>query len=256
MKVKDMQYEFQMHMNQFKEPLQLDSDDVLYWLNKAQEEFVINRYTGRNLFRKAFEQSQQVIDDVRNLVVKNKEIDTNYLGEEHTATKGFYTDYAELPENQLYLVSQRSEIAYNRDGIDFEVNNDKRDPVGEYDTKTVFNRYSQSDDIFTLLSDPFNTTKTSSPLTDISDKGITIYTDKTFLAKKIIINYIRKAKKLSLTTNDSEYTTEPELAEHTHKEIIQLAVDLFLNNTRELKQRLQRETPTADQEQQIEEDNE
>jgi len=253
MNVNRMQYEFGMQMNQFSEPLALASDDILYWLNKAQEMFVISRYNGNNLVGKAFEQSQQLIDDLRVLLVKDEHLDVRYLGNSLSAIDEFHADYAEFPDNQLFLINQKSEVSYHFPEISYSTASDKRVADSTHRNMVVSNRYSQSDDVFKLLSDPFNKTKSTSPLTDISEKGITIYTDKTFLVKDVIITYIRRAKELSLTEDNNSYTTVCELPQHTHKEIIQLAVDLFLQNTRELKQRLQRETPTADKQQNVEE---
>ena len=249
MNTQQFQYEFGIHMNQFDSALQLSSDDIFYWLNKAQETFVISRYNGNNLLKKGFEQSQQVIDDIRVLLVKDKSIGAEYLGGSEYSLDKFFAYFGEFPDNHLFLINNRTKVAYNFPELQI-VNGQ---PVAPYKEKVVGNRFSQSDDIFKLLSDPFNTTKPTSPLTDISEKGITVYTDKTFLAKDIIISYIRKPKYLTLTVNDNTQTTQCELPSHTYKEIIQLAVDLFLQNTRELKQRLQRETPTADKQQNIEE---
>ena len=261
MNVREMQYEFGIQMNQFAEPLALTSDDILYWLNKAQEHFVITRYNAHNQLGKGFEQSQQLVDDLKTIYVKDVNLPVYYAGGFEHAIDGFYTDYAQFKDDHLFLINQRSKIAYKHPNIEFTIVTLAQGNVYRIQSegqgakiKVVSNRFSQSDDIFTLLNDPFNTTKASSPLTDVSDKGITIYTDKTFLVRDVIISYIRRPKELSLEEEEANYTTtECELPKHTHKEIIQLAVDLFLQNTRELKQRLQRETPTADKQQNVEE---
>lgn len=259
MNVKQMQYEFGMQMNQFAEPLVLSSDDILYWLNKAQEHFVISRYNASNHLRKGFEQSQQLVDDLKTVFKKDKLLEVHFLGESRYSLENFYAEYAQFEDDHLFLINQRSEIAYNYPSVEYELlelasSKTKRQAVGSYVTKVVSNRFSQSDDIFTLLNDPFNTTKASSPITDVSELGITVYTDKTFLVKNVIVSYIKRPKELSLGEEGINTTNECELPKHTHKEIIQLAVDMFLQNTRELKQRLQRETPTADKQQNIEED--
>ena len=260
MDTREMQEEFGIQMNQLNEPLALSSKDIFYWLNKAQEHFVITRYNGMNLTGRGFEQSQQVIDDLKTLVKKNHYISCFY--DDSFSFMDFKADYAEFPANMMFLLSDRSRIAYHFPFISFTYDGspsgsgaNPRSPQQPYIEIVVKNRYSQSDDIFKMLEDPFNTTKVLSPLCDISDRGITVYTDSTFVVNNVIINYIRRPKRLTLVSHSAEETDTCELPPHTHKEIIQLAVDLFLQNTRELKQRLQRETPTADKQQNIE-DNE
>lgn len=248
MNIREMQYRFGIQMNQLNEALELHSDDIQYWLNKAQLELVKQKFNGFNQLRRGFEQSQQRIDDLKKLLVKDEVVSTEYA-EDSNSPSGFYVDRAEIPEDNLFLISSRSAIKYKLPEIEFTVSSNKRETADSND-KTVHNKYVQSDDIYTLLEDPFNTTKPANPLIDISEDYINVYTDKSFIVDKVIINYLRLPTEMNIKDDVS-----CELDEHLHDEIIQRGVDLFLQNTRELKQRLQRETPTADK-QQIEEDDE
>ena len=238
-----MQRAFGQQLNQFGEALQLHSSDIEYWLNKGQLELVKRKYNGLNQERKGFEQSQQRIDDLRALLVKDHEEDTTFNESAHAPT-GFYVDSATIPDDNLFIISHRSQITYNYPEINYEVTSNKRNPIGG-NNKIVFNRTSQSDDVYKLLYDPFNTTKPSKPLADINRDQINIYTNKTFLVTKVIFNYLKRPRLIHIKNNVS-----CELERHLHDEVIQIAADLFLQNTRELKQRLQRETPVSNQERQ------
>tara|TARA_R110002020_G_scaffold165581_2_gene353084 strand:+ start:17207 stop:18358 length:1152 start_codon:yes stop_codon:yes gene_type:complete len=91
-------------------------------------------------------------------------------------------------------------------------------------TKTqVFNKFSQLDDVYRLLEDPFNTTTESSPLTTIRDNYIDIYTSAIFIIDSVKITYIRKPLSISLPLG---YNCE--LPEHTHQEIVAMAVSSIL----------------------------
>ena len=90
----------------------------------------------------------------------------------------------------------------------------------KYTTSSV-NRYSQLDDIYTLLKDPFNKTKHTSPLTTIVGRSIDVYTDETFYVPKIKITYIKRPRRISNTTGS---TVACELAEHTHQEVVDMAI--------------------------------
>ena len=105
---------------------------------------------------------------------------------------------------------------------------------------TTLCKFVQNDDIFTVLKDPFNTTKLTSPIysmsgfsgtyTDEQDNEITlsvpqieIYTDSTFFVDTVHIRYIR-------TPNDIAEDQDCQLANHTHQEIVNMAVDLLLES--------------------------
>jgi len=85
------------------------------------------------------------------------------------------------------------------------------------------NKYVQHDDIFTLLNDPFNSTKPSSPLTTIRNNQIDIYTSDIFIIEKVKITYIRKPQKISLSLGLS-----CELPEHNHQEVVDMTVSSIL----------------------------
>ena len=105
---------------------------------------------------------------------------------------------------------------------------------------TTLCKFVQNDDIFTVLKDPFNTTKLTSPIysmsgfsgtyTDGQGEEITlsvpqieIYTDSTFFVDTVHIRYIR-------TPNDIAEDQDCQLANHTHQEIVNMAVDLLLES--------------------------
>lgn len=234
----EMQRAFGIEINQFSDALIPDSVDIFYWLNKSQLEFIMNNLSGRNQDRAAFEQNQQLYDHFRPLVTKNHVIQAQYVSS-GSAIEGFFVDRLALPEDYMYLISSRSAVKYNKNGIVFAIDQGKRVPADEFQNPQVFihpNRVSQSDDIYQLLNDPFNKTSYASPLTDLHNKHIDIYTDDTFIVDSGLINYIRKPASIARGTTC-------ELADYLHPKIVEGAVSLFLNNTRNLKERLQREAP-------------
>ena len=85
------------------------------------------------------------------------------------------------------------------------------------------NKFIQHDDIFTLLNDPFNSTKPSGPLTTIRNNEIDIYTSDIFIIESVKITYIRKPHKISLSLGLS-----CELPEHNHQEVVDMTVSSIL----------------------------
>tara|TARA_A100001201_G_scaffold61059_2_gene58299 strand:- start:20 stop:1165 length:1146 start_codon:yes stop_codon:yes gene_type:complete len=90
-------------------------------------------------------------------------------------------------------------------------------------TNTVSNTFVQHDDVFTLLHDPFNTTKKTDPLTTIRGNNIDIYTNDIFIIDAVKITYIRNPKKISLSLG-----IDCELPDHTHQTIVDMAVSSIL----------------------------
>ena len=93
----------------------------------------------------------------------------------------------------------------------------------DINTNTVGNTFVQHDDIFTLLNDPFNTTKHTDPLTTIRGNNIDIYTNAIFIIDAVKITYIRNPKKISLSLG-----IDCELPEHTHQTVVDMTVSSIL----------------------------
>tara|TARA_R100000544_G_scaffold36543_1_gene25065 strand:- start:648 stop:1844 length:1197 start_codon:yes stop_codon:yes gene_type:complete len=123
----------------------------------------------------------------------------------YTSTSGNKTAHAQYTDNSLGTKRKANE----------QTNGAKR--------KYTFNKFVQQDDIFKLLSDPFNTTKPSSPLTTIRGEYIDIYTSDIFIIDRVKITYIRKPREISLSLGIS-----CELPEHTHQEIVDRTVSSIL----------------------------
>jgi hypothetical protein len=98
-----------------------------------------------------------------------------------------------------------------------------RVPIGPCTKDQVLNRFSQQDDIFKLLEDPFNTTSHKEPLTTIRGGNIDIYTSAIFITEAIKITYLRKPLPISISLGSS-----CELPEHTHEEIVSMAASSIL----------------------------
>jgi hypothetical protein len=88
---------------------------------------------------------------------------------------------------------------------------------------TVLNRFSQQDDIYRLLDDPFNVTYKDEPLTTIRDRSIDVYSSALFIIESIKITYLRKPLNISLSLG-----SDCELPTHTHNEIVAMAASAIL----------------------------
>lgn len=102
--------------------------------------------------------------------------------------------------------------------VTYRVENQSTDP-----SKREPCSYSQHDDLMTLLSDPFNTTKNTKPLYTIQENFVDIYADNTFFSKFVELKYIRRPKRMN-----KALSIGCELPEHTHQEIVEMGVKSIL----------------------------
>lgn len=83
--------------------------------------------------------------------------------------------------------------------------------------------FAQSDDIPTIMKDPFSKTSFDFIPYSIKENFIDVYSDNTFIVPKVHIVYIRKPKAISITAGIG-----CELAEHTHQEIVEMTIKSIL----------------------------
>jgi len=213
----EMQRNFLSELGLSENTERVPSNEIFYFLNKSQDQFV------KDLYRQGFELDQAISDRLRVFLVKDKVLQTIFAGE-YSGIDNFVVDYIELPDNYLHLISQRSKTHYNPQGIEYTLVNNSRVENNAIKSGIHFNRYSQSDDIYQLLSDPFNKTKHDKPISDINNNKLNIYTDDTFIVSDVIINYLRQPKEISLEQSC-------EIPKTFHEEIIEQAVGLFARSS-------------------------
>jgi hypothetical protein len=106
-------------------------------------------------------------------------------------------------------------------------NNLVREPRDStYTEDMVLNKFSQQDDIFRLLDDPFNSTTHTSPLTTIRGNFIDIYSNAIFITSSAKITYLRNPQPINLSLG-----IDCELPDHTHEEIIAMAASSILEES-------------------------
>tara|TARA_R100001591_G_scaffold117857_1_gene138408 strand:+ start:1682 stop:2884 length:1203 start_codon:yes stop_codon:yes gene_type:complete len=84
-------------------------------------------------------------------------------------------------------------------------------------------KFSQQDDIYALLDDPFNSTSERGILYTVQETFLDLYTNASFMPNSVQIKYIRKPAQMS-----KRFGVGCELPEHTHHEIVEMAVKSIL----------------------------
>lgn len=267
MDIQEMHIDFDLELDKTSnlESPAFEPEEKDAWLNKAIRKFVKTRYSGINIKRESFEQTQKRIDDLRTLIreeeldcivggsKKNSYIaDLDDLFDEYWFTVGeevligflSLSDTAEivtsgsLKQNSVYFVVN-DDIIYDTDTID----------VGSYFIATAETDYTGDGDVIEMTSSLQGVTEITSdtyrshidnpysyhilhyeeakPLRLFIDNLVELITDGSYGVLKY---YIRYLKAPAVVDSVSVVEVDCDLPEHTHDEIVKLAVSMALEN--------------------------
>lgn len=215
MNIKEMHYDFKQKLNKIdsQQYRNLRIPEIDWKLNEACEIFIKNIAEPRINNHLGFEVNQRTIDDIRTLVVNDKELSCSIIN-----PKSYISN---LPNDYLFYVSSEVNISKNN------CNN----IIARCKIKQHDDTHEQS---------PFD--KSSFEWREVNirfyEKGIKIFTDETFVINSLILNYIKKHPYLH---NAEDYPTGiynlPSgiiltgiqnciLPEQTHREIVDIAVSI------------------------------
>jgi hypothetical protein len=227
MTVREMQRAFELRFGQLDkvsdETLRrLDSTDIEMYLNLSQDRFISQRFAGNNVYQASFEESQKRIEDLRSLVKYSPEIFVASPTPEQNPTsipnsKYFQTN---IPTDYLFFVNCTANItrATINGGVAFNIG-----------TKLIKNV-----EVNQFIASPYNKPIIREPLVLlIENNGILLIYESGDTLTSIRLTYLRKAKKMTSQTIAGEfvsYVNTCELPEHTHSEIVNLAVAMAYEN--------------------------
>lgn len=196
----------------------LSSDTIFSFINEAIDKFYKTRYSGINAKSEGFEQSQKRIDDLRNL------IKTASFTEEIINNGNIYT--IELPEDYVLMLGDVAGILPTEGNEQcWEIDEEGDYVVKRADTieATIENIDRQLNN---SLSEHLLKYCTARPLKLIQGNQVMLYTDGKYSVANYQITYLSKPLFLdSSNISNTEYTSLPE---HTHMEIVKMAVQLYL----------------------------
>lgn len=188
--------------------------EIDYWLNRAIREFVKTRYSGINPKRDSFEQTQKRIEDLRTLV-REVTVPCTIIG----ATKA----------NGYVLTSGFSNVVFTSDpywlslGEEVELMLPGSIRLISGVTEVTADEYkAEMDNPYSTYILHYNKAK---PLRLFYNNTIEFITDGTYSVLNAIIRYIKKPQTVSYNTS-----TNCDLPEITHDEIVSLSVRLALEN--------------------------
>jgi hypothetical protein len=212
---REMQIAFDMQLQlvsaDFKVLQKPDSYTIFYFLNDAQLMMVKALYTGLNDEAIGFEQTQKRIDDLKTLV--KEVIITAISGSPLTVKDNCYL--VDLPTDYLFRVGEEVNISFtNLDGNAI--------------TKRVGVTQSTADTYLNSLENPYGEHKLhydeAKPLRLFKDTYVELISDGTYVIDNYILRYIKNPSEIKIEGEDCE------LPEHLHLQLVDKAVNLFLES--------------------------
>lgn len=224
MDVKSLHYSFKLAMDRLDKASSEDFNaaEIDWLLNQAQLTFIKQRFNAdSNSKRRGFEASQKRIDDLSSLLIKYPlQSDITPINHDGVYEIPLVTPY--LSYDYLHLASARAVVGLN--GCNYE----------------LFLKFAQSDDLGTILQDPFNKASLESLPYNIgkstvgNSSSMYIYPGSSTVIS-VKPEYIRYPNRVSLGTYSYiDGVTYPqqtlETPEHTHEEIVDLACQIAALN--------------------------
>lgn len=187
-------------------------EEIYIFLNEAQERYIKTHYGLNNIYQKSFEASQKRTDDLSNLVVTR-----------FTAINlvSYEVNTYEAKLDTLYT-NEAMDIA-STDTYMFFIRGRARHNSVTCGTMYINPFMSEQDDLENAKLDPFKRPDLENSLSYFEHGNIYIITDGTYTIDKYKLTFIRRPLAISASQNC-------ELKAHTHKEIVQLAVQIALEN--------------------------
>lgn len=225
MTVQDMHYEFKVKLNKIASGNypNLLIPEIDWYLNEAQEIFIKQRYGVTNNKKGGFETSQKRIDDLRELVQTN----TAPAALEILPDLGMTQAYGSVVPNDYMFLVRAKAIATK----------------GSCSERFLTCIQSQHDDLNNILTDPFYSPSfewAETPLIFKKTGGgndLITFSDGTFTISNIVLDYIKIPQRIQFPSGVGGNYQLPdgsavnadancELAQHTHHEIVDIAVML------------------------------
>jgi hypothetical protein len=190
------------------------TEEVDIYINRAINQFIKKTFDLQRKDGQEFEDSQKATDDLRSIHVRMLELLT------YTYNPVFMAREYQLPENYMYLTQDYT-----------KTNHCTNRPF-------VPNRLTRTENLHKVLDNPYETTHPNSPISNLFGNTLIVYSLGKFDIQNVWIDYIRKPAvvKLALDVQEdlSSYnpslSVECDLPEHTHDEIVDIAVDMIVGD--------------------------
>ena len=183
-------------------------EEIDLLLNNAQDIFVKQRYGVTNTKKQGLEETQKRREDLKALV-------RNAILIPQPNTTGnidVNAQFVNLPSDHWFIIEERCKITYK---------NCNNESVSD----RVYIKAINHDDFNDSISNPFQKPNLEKVLRLMENGRVELIHDPLAIINEYHLRYIKEPLRVNITNNVSF-----ELSNHTHTEIISIAVDLALEN--------------------------
>lgn len=180
-------------------------EEIDFWLNRAQERYVKQRlHPISDPKRLGFSKTTKRLDDLRMLVT------VDYTDGVNPNDQVDFIDF-DLPVDYMHLINARVTAHANFCGQQVDTDDSEV-------TRDI--RIVEQDKAYASQQNPFAKTTLDYPMAIVYDEEVRVFQDRErFILKTLTVDYIRVPVLINLSSS-----IDCELAEHTHHEIVDLAV--------------------------------
>jgi len=191
-----------------------EPEEVDLWLNKAQDKFVKTRYS-HDVKRETFEETQKRTDDLREVIFDTTLIPSGT--QVPVKPNGVLFDLPTGNQGNIpvywFAINEECEVQWTNCSGNAVIERKGVKPI-------------QHDDYNKIIGDPFNKPTKNKIVRLMHGGHVELIGDGTYTINRYHLRYIRRPEQINLANND-----DCELADHTHSEIVTLAVGMALENT-------------------------
>lgn len=205
--------------------------EIDYYLNESQDRFIKQRYGGNNIYQAGYEEIQKRTDDLKELVVSRY---TNIIPSLVYQSIGDAVYVAQL--NDLYSDVDRN--TQSQDEYMLYVKAVAETCINENCCDWSRVKLVQQDDLANVSDDPFNSPSSTKPFIFFEDGNIYVWTAEGLEINNFLITFIKRPAQMNIGTYGGP-VVECELSEYTHREIVQQAVQIALENVESPRQQSQ-----------------
>lgn len=165
-------------------------EEIDAWLNEAIDRFIKTRYSGTNVKRESFEQSQKRTDDLRTLVTEARIAGGVLQNGATDKPNSYLIPVASFPVNYLFFLNDEVTITFNHEVTGTSTT------IRTYPVPCTSDMYSAS------VNDPYSEHRlhmsTARPLRMFTAKGIELITDANYTIPYYYMKYLRKPARVNL----------------------------------------------------------
>lgn len=203
---------------------ELQDAEIDFLLNEAMDRYVKTRYGQNNPYRKGFEENQKRTDDLK-VLTKSKFAQTTVVPYyDAVGDTVFRADVDDLYDDEARTIASSDVYMFY---IKTVVDSCKTDALDCCGWKRI--NLHQQDDLSPIAGDPFNKPEAERPVGFFEDGDLFVWTVRGGVIQNVLLTFIKRPVRMDLG-NYGGTTTDCELSEHAHKEIVQMAVDISLEN--------------------------